>query len=155
MEKNKRELIFNERGELCDKLIEYLERWVDKQFIPKHTNQGYRFDWQIIPGFEKYFGFDCNTKPLDLKSEEWALAKRQLQEWVNWVSINLFYPPRIIFGTIATDHVLLRIAVSKIDKIKLPKYYLDHIFDDLHFCYKCRRRAYHEYYYQVILGLPF
>lgn len=151
--------VFNERGELCSTIIKYLERWVDKEFIPKHTNQGYRFDWQIIPGFENYFGIDCidsnANKPLDISVDEWVLAKKQVQAWINWVSINIFYPTKIIFSSRITDHVLLRIAVSRIDKIALPKHYLDSLFDNLIYCYHCRKRAYNEYYYREVLGLPF
>ena len=163
MEKNKREIIFNERGELCDKLVEYFINSNSSYWIPKkYSTIEYHMDWQIIgKSFEKYFtdsryvDFTGPIKPNDLTFEIWQEAQKSVRELLYWLSNNLFYPSRIVNSRHKTDMVLLRIAVSKLDKIKLPKYYIDAMFSNIIECYYSRKRVYTQFYYQQILGIPF
>lgn len=163
MGKNKKEIIFNNRGELCNKLIEQLNKDCNKRFIPVCTDQGYRFDWSII-GFEyqKYFGYPhmidnklYPIKPRDVEFNQWVKACNDVRTWINWLSIKLFYPTRMIGSKFATDSVLLRVGVSMLNKIDLPRYYKDNLFDNLIECYYNRKKPYDTFYYREILGIPF
>lgn len=156
MEKIKKEFIFNKRGELCDKLMEYFQRDCDKEFIPRLTDQGYRIDWRIIGlEFEKYFGWNLPIKPDNLLFKEWQKAIPQVRRWVVWISLNVFYPSKMLLRTHATDFIFLRIASAMLNNIELSRYYKDIMFDNMIFCYYSRKRVYLNYYYQQILGIPF
>ena len=160
----KESLVFDRRGDLCNKLKAFLLQECDKAYIPVCTDQGFRFDWRIIGlEYEKYFGYPhlgkdgtmYPIKPNDISFEVWQKAIPQVRKWIWWVSYKLFYPTRIIGRSNAADRVLLRISVSLLDKIELPKYYIDNMFDNLVVCYYSRKRAYNSYFYKSILGIPF
>lgn len=146
-----------DKGKLSKNFLTLLSKHMDEEWLPYYDNNtGYRFDWNI-PGIEfKYiFGFENPTKPEDIPYDVWIENIPKVRSWVRWVSTELFDPERLIKSTWLTDRVLMRIATSKIDKITIPKKYLDTMFDNMHFCYYTRKNVYDMYYSQIILKLPF
>ena len=149
-------LILDNRGNLSTTLLNFLKENCSKEFIPTIDEQGYRFDWKIIGiEFKKYFGFNNPTKPQDLDFVTWKKAIPEVRNLVNWISLNIFYPTKIIGRSQQTDRVLIRISVSMLNKIDLPRYYKDTIFDNIIYCYYNRKRAYNEFFYRVIMDPPF
>lgn len=147
--------MFDQRGELCSKLKKYLARTCDIIPTIENTNNWY-FDWNIIGSdFEKWFGYNQPIKPETLDFETWESNIVPIREWINWVSKNIFYPTKIVKTTQLTDKVNIRIAVSKLNKLVIPRKYTDNMFDNMLFTYHCRKRGYESYYWEVIQGLPF
>lgn len=148
--------ILNNRGDLSDTLKAYFNKVCDKELMPKLTDQGFRFDWPIIgKEFENIFGYENVQKPQDLDFEKWIKAKPQVRSLVNWLSINLFYPTKMVKSRRDTDKVLIRIAVSKLNRIDLPREYKDTMFDNLIYCYYNRKYVYNDFFYKEIMDLPF
>lgn len=163
MATNKRELIFDQRGLLSSRLIEYLINGkCEKRFIPTNETNLY-FDWLII-GFEykMYFGYPhfidnklYPIKPNDITFDKWIELLPKVRKWLNWISREIFYPTIMIGNKYRTDLVLLRIALGLLMKIGLPKYYEDNIWENVLDCYYNRKRPFDDFYYREILGIPF
>ena len=49
----------------------------------------------------------------------WVKAIPEVRNLVNWISLNIFYPTKIIGRSQQTDRVLIRISVSMLNKIDL------------------------------------
>lgn len=65
------------------------------------------------------------------------------------------YTPCMLHDTRATDAVQMRIFVSMLNKLGLPRIYADEIFDNVHLQYDIRKPVFEDYYLMKILGLPF
>lgn len=154
--------VYETTGQIRDELIDTLTKFSGIKYVPAFTSHGYEYDWEIIGrSFEKYFGFESDfdfrgpVKIPETTFEQWYTAVYDVRNLVHWLSVHLFYPSTIIGNNHATDRVIMRIGISKLNKLNLPKKYVDTMFDNIIDTYYARKKGYDEYYYKYILELPF
>ena len=142
-----------DKGKLSEQFKEYLlKTGLPNNLLPYWQDcYGYRCDWNIIGGeesknlFELYNG--NNTFSLD--------QKKEVINWLKWISKKIFKPDIFLLSSYKTDAVNIRIAVSLLDKINIPKLNKDVVFDNFVYTYWERKRAYDTFYYLEIMKLPF
>lgn len=91
----------------------------------------------------------------DSFTEYYMQIRERIREYVQWVSRNVFHPNRLMFNTIKTSRVRLRIALNLLDKIELPHELKLDIHIDMIACFHTRKLVYDKYHCEQLLHLPF
>lgn len=161
--KKQYDLVYNKQGDLKDELKDLFKQFKQEDLIPEFDSNLFRFDWKIIgKEYEDFFGYrklknkEMYPKPLEIMDfKQWEESLSKVRQWVWWLSYKLFYPHKIIYSSRITDSVLIRVAVSQLNDLSIPKELQDIFFYNMTTCYYSRKKIYLEYYYRYILGLPF
>lgn len=142
-----------DRGKLSQQFIDYLlKTGLPSKLLPYWQDcYGYRCDWNIIGGDECRNLFEPYNSNNTFSLEQ----KREIVNWLKWISKKIFKSDVFLMSSYKTDAVRIRIAVSLLDKINIPKEIKDTIFDNLIYVYWERKRAYDTFYYLEIMKLPF
>lgn len=157
--------------EFTEEFQQFMNEQLSKELHPYKTDYGsYRFDWSIIGGedarwlFEPYYSQDLQNKfeknpsvthsytgisPIPIEEQ------RRVMQLVNWLSLNVFEITKMVYNRTPTNRVLLRIAMSKIDHLKIDKTFRHYLGDNILWSYMNRKRFCDEYYYKYVLELPF
>lgn len=159
-----REKIYKDT-QLTKEFLDFISNWGCKDNLPLYDNNAnYRMDWSII-GLEwkiLFNHFDAlrvftpvyrqmikRYGPISTSQE------REVTNWLNYVSVKLFTPERMMLRYTTHNDIIMRICVSKLDKLSINKEIKDRIFDNLLVSYKKRLLAYNQYFNLEILDLPF
>lgn len=86
---------------------------------------------------------------------EYYGLRSPLYKWTHWLTQKVFHPNVMVYESIATQKVRLRIAVSQLNKMKIPGDLNNKIFDHLIACFYYRKKVYTDFLYKEILKLPF
>lgn len=149
--------IYDKSAKLSQQFIDFIKHeGVPDYLLPLFDeNCGYRCDWNIIGGEEAKEYFKPYYKPINDKFILDLKQRKEVQTWLFRTSTKLFLPELMVGRPIITDKVQLRITVSLIDKLNIPRQYKDYLFDNTIYCYWTRKRAYENFFWQEIVQLPF
>lgn len=165
------EKVYNlQTGKICDKLQLFIDSNLDKAYRPLYwldTIPKYGLDVNIVGCeiFEALIDFnnthyDENVKKLSrtLTYSKYRKIHRHriLYKWLQWVSQKIFQPHLMIFDSIETSQVRIRIAVSLINSMPYVDDDLkERLFDTMIAVFYYRKKVYNDYFYKEILELPF
>lgn len=142
-------------------VVEYksdLENYLNRRLCPPYLPIDLVEDWNLFgPVIYTVYGpngvfpeeYDDNDLLLWLKHR---LSVRSLLKYCQW---KVFSNYAMLNNKRPTDNVLIRIIVSKLNKLNLPKVYADEIFDNIHLQYQIRKPVFEDYFVIKVLGLPF
>ena len=159
-----REKIYKDT-QLTIEFIDFISNWGCKDNLPLYDNNAnYRMDWSIIGlewkilfnHFDTLRVFTPEYREM-VKKYRWfnASEEREITSWLNYVSCKLFIPEKMMLRYTTHNDIIMRICVSKLDKLSIDKEIKDRIFDNLLITYKQRLQAYNQYFNLEILDLPF
>lgn len=159
-----REKIYKDT-QLTKEFLDFISNWRCKDNLPLYDNNAnYRMDWSIIGlewkilfnHFDTLRVFTPEYREM-VKKYRWfnASEEREITSWLNYVSCKLFIPEKMMLRYTTHNDIIMRICVSKLDKLSIDKEIKDRIFDNLLITYKQRLQAYNQYFNLEILDLPF
>lgn len=135
-----------------------LNSYLSTRLYPPYLPINLVEDWNIFgPIISKVYGPD-GVFPKEYEDGDLAkwldhrLKVRSLLKYSQW---KIFSHNSMLNNNRLTDGVLMRIVVSKLNKIDLPRVYADEIFDNVHLQYYVRKPVFEDYFVIKILGLPF
>ena len=159
-----RERIYKDT-QLTKEFLNFISKWGCKDNLPLYDNYAnYRMDWSIIGLewkilFNHYDALRVYTPEYQQMIKKYGKIttsqEREVTNWLNYVSIKLFMPEKIMLRYTIHNDIIMRICVSKLDKLSINKEIKDRIFDNLLTTYKKRLQAYIQYFNLEILDLPF
>lgn len=137
-------IALNKDGRIKQELLDLFKKHsVSDDELPYYddiTHYGYNKDWNIIGGKFAMIQFSNHN---------------DVVSWLIRLSMKLFHPEIMIPSSMQTDHVQLRIAVTMIDKLKIPDLDKYMLFENLTYTYWLRKDVYNEYYFTYVNPLPF
>lgn len=149
MERQEKHSLTVNYTDLCD----YLSDRLVLPYLPKVEE-----DWNLFGSvISRTYGPD-GVFPKQYSDKEllkWIQHKIQVRNLLLFVQRKLFTHLAMLHNTRATDAVQMRIFVSMLNKLGLPRIYADEIFDNVHLQYDIRKPVFEDYYLMKILGLPF
>lgn len=135
-------------------LNNYLKMRLCHPYLPKDLVE----DWNIFGSvISKVYGPD-GVFPKEYKDEElllWLKDRLKVKALLKYCQWKLFSNYAMLRNKRATDDVLMRIIVSKLNNLNLPRIYADEIFDNVHLQYDVRKPVFEDYFVIKVLGLPF
>lgn len=102
---------------------------------------GYDLDWALLGKHRHLY----NKRPFDIP----------IFEYVKWVSTNVFHPKKLMLDNIKTSQIRLRIAISMLNNLTIPKNIKIDIAENIFALFYARKLVFDKYLFEQILELPF
>lgn len=164
--------VYNSKtGVICNKLQQFIDERLEAAYKPLYWRQSspintidinivgqdifkYLVDLEYTEGYNK----DVQNLSRGLTFSKYRKIHRHkiIYKWLYWVSTRIFLPHCMIYDSVETLQVRIRIAVSLLNKMPYVDDDLkERLFDTLVHVFYYRLLVYDEYLRKEILNLPF
>lgn len=138
--------------------LEDLNRYLNIRLCPPYLPVNGEEDWNIFGScISKVYGPD-GVFPKEYQDGQlirWIQDRILVRELLRFTQRKIFCLTEMLNNKRATDRVRIRIVVSMLNKLGLPKRFEDEIFDNIHLQYQVRKPVFEDYYVIKIFQLPF